>query len=204
MLNAVPGGPILQRKDWNSRLQDWRHSLNKKQRKCIVEHNSTGGGSSNAAPLKDYELRALHLFNSTTVTGNRELLIEAGISREFKIPEDLQDHSRSEAVSPMVEEYIIDENNQSNSQDNHHQLQPVPLSASSSRSRSKRPRRQRSRSRSAHRPNVEMYLEKIEQIEQKKTEAQKALVEGVCSSINNFAGAIAALAEAISADRNNN
>lgn len=200
-LNSVPGGPVLSKQHWNARLQDWRHSLNKKYRKIIVDVNSTGGGPSTAKPLKDYELRALNIFNATTTTGNRDLLIEAGISRQFQLPEEPLDHSSDLAAAQSHEEHITDENTDSNRQATN--VRHSTASVEVGRSRSRRQRRERSRSPSSNSSNVAKYLSKIEEMEQRKSESQRELVQEVCSSINNFAGAISALAEAISFNQNN-
>lgn len=85
-LNSVDGAPNLPKHTWQNRLQDWRYQLNQKSRKIVVEANMTGGGPSRAKELKDYEKRAVQLFNPITSTGNPELLNEAGISDLFFIP----------------------------------------------------------------------------------------------------------------------
>ena len=86
-----------------------------------MEANSTGGGSATAQPLKDYELRALQLFNCTTTTGNRSLLIEAGISRQFIVPEEFQHQpissenvARNENDDQFDVEYLDEASNEIN------------------------------------------------------------------------------------------
>lgn len=104
-LNAVVASPTLTKGNWQQRLQDWRYSLNNKHRKHVLEANITGGGQSSLKPLKDYEKRALQLFNPITNTGNTDLLIEGGITEEFIVPREF---IIEETVDEPIEELIED------------------------------------------------------------------------------------------------
>lgn len=85
-LNSVPLSPTLSKQTWQKRLQDWRYALNHKHRKLVLEANMTGGGPSSLKDLKDFEKRAVQVFNPITNTGNPELTREAGIDESFEIP----------------------------------------------------------------------------------------------------------------------
>ena len=54
-------------------------------RLLVAEANATGGGQAKAKPLKDFEARAVQLFNPIATTGNPELLVEAGIDETFQV-----------------------------------------------------------------------------------------------------------------------
>lgn len=225
LLNAVPGGPILDQKSWHIRLQDWRHKLNGKGRALCIDANSTGGGETKAKPLRDYELRAVNLFNATSTTGNQKLLTEAGMSKEFQIPTELR-YKTNDNVDPLDNQYVeileasenagastsstfaMDES--SNDVDTVLPRQPSFRSPNTSRSslrrtNSNRQRIDRSRSRVAQsNSNVEMYLKKMNEMEQKRQEVTQNIVGNVCSSLNQFSNSISSLAQAIAQKHNEN
>lgn len=188
LLNAVPLAPVLDKTTWNNRLQDWRYNLNQKHRKMVIEVNSTGGGAMSSKPLKDFEQRALTLFNKTCTTGNPYLLKEAGIKREFQLP--LED----DIIVQVIEE------NESGAL-NVVQDSSVQASASKIKKRSSAnlldDLAPATKKRSKRSSTTQLVLDRIERIEQERADRQAEFMGKVCSSIESFSSAINNLAQAI-------
>lgn len=232
-LNSVVGAPSLSKEIWQKRFQDWRYRVLEKHRAVVLDANATGGGLAKAKPLKDVEKRALALFNPITTTGDPSLLIEAGIDQVFVIPEGtFQVHVQDESdllsgkvpfASYSTEREMLvdieltdqrptandlqDENNTSIMNRNTTHASSKDSTVTPARLRSKRSltnelsggakKKQRS-------GQLDFFMEKIEEIEAKKAEKQEAGIKMIAQSLDNFAGAIANLANAVVQSHNKN
>lgn len=226
-LNCISGAPSLPKEAWQSRFKYWRYDLLDKQRKIVLEANATGGGKSNAKPLRDYEKRALSTFNPVTTTGNPKLTLEAGIEQEFVIPVELfavEDVTAEEEVGYSNEsfnnvEYLDEpdnlgvENIQQPSLvtfggNNVAMNPPAPLlKRKSSVENSSTKKRQRL-------SQTEQFLNKIEEIELKKaqakedrenraTERQEASTAAIVQALKGFTQSISSLATAVAMNNRN-
>lgn len=221
LLNSMSGSAPLSKIQWDARLTDWRHKLNARHRKLIIEANSTGGGppNNNSKQLKDYELRAIGLFNATPNTGNRQLLMEAGIDQQFQVPQNLlPPEPQEEEVfeEEIVEEYLsdhdlFDDAEQVEHVDGAYALpnpqptpqpppQPNPTPNPQTIHRVRRP--ERTRKVNGNGPNqqgknIEAYMNMIQDIEKRKEAATKENVNAICGAMNNFASSLSELAAAV-------
>lgn len=204
-LNCIIGAPSLPKDTWQSRFKYWRYDLLDKQRKIVLEANATGGGKSTAKPLKDFEKRALSLFNPVTTTGNPMLLSEAGIEQQFVIPPQIY------VVDDVANEEVIDhsssnpnflQGNDSSGLENISPQSPPPLIKRKSNTQNGSSNKRQRFS------QTELFLQKMEEIEQKKaeqkqerelreTERQEASTAAIVRVLGDFAQSINNLATAV-------
>lgn len=196
-LNGVVGAPTRTQAQWKQRLQEWRYTLNMKHRLLVVDANATGGGQATAKPLKDFEARAIAVFNPVTTTGNPQLLVEAGIMQPFQLP------------APIVVEAIVDKNVWEMVDEAHTETEQVQAINSSSPAAPQAPKhRKKNHANTVGEDKFDRTLRRIEEIENRRAqearEERRENQQVILQAVNSFSDAMNNLAHAVMSNRQSN